>query len=93
MQIHPQDNVLVALQDLEMGQTISFNQCQIRLQQAVPAKHKFTLTALDAGAEVFMYGVLVGKTTQALAPGSRISTDNQTLLIPKFICYFRQHLF
>jgi altronate hydrolase len=76
MQIHPQDNVLVALQDLEMGHTISFNQYTFNLQQAVPAKHKFTISALDAGAEVFMYGVLVGKTTAALAPGTLISTDN-----------------
>jgi altronate hydrolase len=76
MQIHPQDNVLVALQDLEMGQTLSFNSHTITLAQAVPAKHKFTITPLAAGAEVFMYGVLVGKTTGALAPGTLVTTEN-----------------
>lgn len=76
LQIHPKDNVLVALRDLAEGYVVDFNGDTFPLLQAVKAKHKFTISALPQDAEVLMYGVLVGKTNNALAKGERISTEN-----------------
>ncbi|MGN6419850.1 MAG: UxaA family hydrolase [Pseudobacter sp.] len=76
LKIHPKDNVLVALQDLSKGDMIVYNGIGYTLIDDVPAKHKFTTEPLEKGAPVTMYGVLVGKTTDALQPGSRITTSN-----------------
>ncbi|WP_353126897.1 UxaA family hydrolase [Parapedobacter pyrenivorans] len=76
LQIHPHDNVLVALQDLPPGTEITFGDKQLRIISGVKAKHKFTMEALAAGADVRMYGVLVGKTNEALQQGETITTQN-----------------
>ncbi|WP_293915700.1 MULTISPECIES: UxaA family hydrolase [unclassified Sphingobacterium] len=76
LQIHPSDNVLVALRDLQKGTLINWEGQQFELLQDVAAKHKFTISPLAADAEVHMYGVLVGKVNYALQQGELISTDN-----------------
>jgi len=76
LQIHPKDNVLVALADLPSGEQISFNGDCFSLNGPVSAKHKFTLSALEAESEIYMYGVLVGKTNRQLAQGEAITTEN-----------------
>lgn len=70
MQINPDDNVLVALTDLKAGEEIAFNSHHIRLEADIPQKHKFTTHALQQGDEVHMYGVLVGKATEAIPEGA-----------------------
>lgn len=76
LQIHPKDNVLVALQDLQAGQVIDFAGQIIVLVDHIKAKHKFTLADYDKDQEIYMYGVLVGKLNYALPKGSLITVDN-----------------
>ena len=76
LQIHPDDNVLVALQDLPKGQVIEWNNSQIILQDDIRAKHKFFITDLKVDDEVLMYGVLVGKATTPILKGGLMTTDN-----------------
>lgn len=76
IQVFPGDNVLVALTDLAAGETIIYNGEEYLLPGAVPAKHKFVMTALEAGDAVTMYGVLVGKAQNAIPRGGLISTGN-----------------
>lgn len=76
LQIHPSDNVLVALTDLKKGEQISFLNNDYTLQTDVPAKHKFLMQALNEGDEIMMYGVLVGKATQPIAKGEIMHTYN-----------------
>ncbi len=76
LQIHPDDNVLVALRDLPAGFVIDFQGEQFSLLNAVAAKHKFTIGALPQDAPIFMYGVLVGKMNVAVAQGEVITTAN-----------------
>jgi len=75
LRIHPKDNVLVALQDLEQGTVIDFEGQTFPLSAPIAAKHKFSITSLEAGQEIFMYGVLVGKATQHIPQGGPISTE------------------
>jgi altronate hydrolase len=74
LRIHPNDNVLVALQDLTEGTIIEFNGQTFPLLTNVSAKHKFSLVQLQPGDEIFMYAVLVGKATQLIPQGGPIST-------------------
>ena len=76
LQIHHNDNVLVALQDLEEGERISFNDISFNLPYRVKAKHKFTINALSTGSEIIMYGVLVGKSNRDLQQGELLTTEN-----------------
>lgn len=76
LQIHPKDNVLVALQDLEAGQKISFDGMTFDLPNRVKAKHKFTLHDLPANCNIIMYGVLVGRSQTFLAQGEMLTTSN-----------------
>lgn len=76
LQIHPEDNVLVALQDLPKGQVIEWNGEQITLKDDVHAKHKFFIADLAVGAEVLMYGVLVGKAITFIPQGGLMTTEN-----------------
>jgi altronate hydrolase len=76
LQIHENDNVLVALQDLAAGTVINFNGQQFSLSTPVLAKHKFTVDTLTAHDEIYMYGVLVGKATEVIPSGSAITVNN-----------------
>lgn len=76
LQIHPDDNVLVALSDLPAGTVVQHAGRQLQLATAVKAKHKFTLQPLAVGDAVYMYGVLVGKAVQPMAEGEAITTAN-----------------
>lgn len=76
LQIHPSDNVLVALQDMEAGEHIDFNGEHFALLDPIKAKHKFTLKALSLESEIYMYGVLVGKTNRQLERGEGINVNN-----------------
>lgn len=76
VQIHPDDNVLVALRNLPAGEKIEWQGKAITLPQPVNAKHKFSIVDLATGEKVYMYGVLVGKTTQPIPLGGLISTEN-----------------
>ncbi len=76
IQIHPHDNVLVALQHLKAGTAIPWQGGSIVLTTDVPAKHKFSLVQLQPGDPVFMYGVTVGKAEHPIAPGELLTIDN-----------------
>jgi altronate hydrolase len=74
--VHPDDNVLVALTNLEEGETVSFNGDSYTLPGRVPAKHKFVINELQPGDTITMYGVLVGKAQNVIPKGGVITTSN-----------------
>ncbi len=76
LRISPDDNLLVALQDLPKGSRIETSGNSFILPSEVPAKHKFSETSLPAGTQLKLYGVLVGETTKAIEQGERITTQN-----------------
>ena len=76
LQIAPTDNVLVALQDLQKGDQIVFQDQVIVLHDAIGAKHKLAIHPLAPGDAVRMYGVLVGKATASIPSGGLISSEN-----------------
>ena len=76
LKVHPLDNVIVALQDLKPGDAVSLAGTAYRIREAIPAKHKFAGQAFASGDAIIMYGVLVGKATQPIAVGMRISREN-----------------
>ena len=76
LKIHPNDNLLVALTDLEAGQQIKVNGKSLVIRKPVPAKHKFAATDLKSGDHVYMYGSLVGTVTEDIPAGGLLTTEN-----------------
>lgn len=76
IKIHPDDNVLVALTDLHVGQQINYNDKNLQLNHAVPAKHKFAERTFSVGDEIRMYGIVVGTATVPIPAGDPITTQN-----------------
>ena len=70
------DNLVVALQDLEQGETVECEGEIFLIRERVGAKHKFAATDLKIGDSVYMYGVLVGETTRAITKGELVNTRN-----------------
>ena len=76
LQLHPEDNVLVALSDLQAGEQIEFAGTTYELVTRVAAKHKFARRDLAPGDAVVMYGVIVGKAMEPIRRGEAITTRN-----------------
>ena len=76
LKIHPSDNVLVALSDMNAGEKITENGISILLKDNVQAKHKFAINDLKPEDEIIMYGVLVGKALSPIPSGGVIGTHN-----------------
>src|SRR4051812_2101944 len=76
LQIHPDDNVLVALKDLPSGTPVTLKSGNLILQQDIAAKHKFFIRDMMPGEEVIMYGTLVGKVQVPVSTGGLMTTQN-----------------
>jgi altronate hydrolase len=76
IKVNPLDNVLVALQPLQKGQAIVFENSTYLMQEDIAPKHKFYMHDMPEGGEVIMYGVLVGKVTKTVSVGTLMSTQN-----------------
>jgi len=76
LQLNPRDNVLVALQNLSSGESLSFGAVSYTLGSPVSAKHKFATRDLAPGDPILMYGVIVGKAVEPIAKGHALTTRN-----------------
>jgi altronate hydrolase len=76
LQIHPQDNVLVALTNLKKGEQVSVGNRTFLLVSDVPAKHKFATANLQAGDAVQMYGISIGRAVEPVRQGELVTTGN-----------------
>ena len=61
LQVHPSDNVIVALRDLKKGEEIEVNGRPVEIKEPIPLKHKFAAKDFSKGDKIIMYGVEVGQ--------------------------------
>lgn len=76
LQIHPGDNVWVALQNIAAGTAVSNGQQTVTAIRDIAAKHKMAVTLLPKDGPVIMYGVLVGLANEDIPAGELITTKN-----------------
>jgi len=74
--VHPADNVMVALTDLQPGEEAVYQGKTYSPIAFIPAKHKFAINAIITGGDVIMYGVLVGHTTSDILAGGLLTIGN-----------------
>jgi altronate hydrolase len=76
LQLDCRDNVLIALQNLKQGESLTFAGKSYVLASDIPAKHKFAIQDFAPGHPVLMYGVIVGKAVEPICKGQLLTTRN-----------------
>lgn len=76
VQIHPTDNVVVAVEALPAGQEVSIAGSAAVLTQEVPPGHKIAIRRIAAGEPVVKYGFPIGTATESIEPGSWVHSHN-----------------
>ena len=76
IQIHPRDNVAVALEELAPGTQVCVGGASFTVGDAIPFGHKMALTDLKPGDMVYKYGSPIGHATQAVRAGAWIHSHN-----------------
>jgi len=78
LKINPADNVAVAIQALNAGETITIDGQDITVLQDTPAGHKVMLTDLNKGEDIIKYGYPIGHATEDVKKGQWVN-ENQTI--------------
>ena len=76
LKIHPLDNLIVALSDLNKGEIFNIGNKKIKLKTDVKAKHKFAIDNLNLGSQLYLYGVVVAKAIKSISEGEAVNTQN-----------------
>ena len=76
LRIHPSDNIVAALKDLDENTIVNLDGQQLQLKEDIQSKHKFAAIEIELGGELIMYGVLVGKAAVPIKAGAKITVEN-----------------
>lgn len=72
LQLHPKDQVVIALKDLTEGEKIN----RVTIKTPIPRWHKVAVKAIMEGSPVLKYGQVIGFATQSIAPGEWVHVHN-----------------
>ena len=61
LRVHPRDDVLIALRDVQSGETVRSPVEALVATASVPRGHKLAATAIKAGAAIHKYGWPIGR--------------------------------
>ncbi|MCM3550745.1 altronate dehydratase family protein [Alkalihalobacillus clausii] len=90
-QVHPTDNVIVSLKDLQKDQRIQFKEEHIPLSRDVPSGHKIAIRDIAVGEDIVKYGFPIGKASKPIQKGDWVHTDNVVTKLSGTLDYQYQH--
>ena len=73
IQIHPKDNVAVALADLPAGEVLHLSGRDVTLRETIPVGHKIALADLNELDQVIKYGYPIGHVLRRVQSGEWIN--------------------
>ena len=77
LQIHPDDNVVVCLEQLGKGEKITLSDGrEIEAIEDIPAGHKIAIKDIDNGGNVIKYGYAIGHATENICVGRWVHTHD-----------------
>ena len=92
IQIHPGDNVAVALEDIGAKETLTLsNGASVTAAENVARGHKLALAPIPAGAQVIKYGCAIGNAKSDIAPGAWVHTHNVRTGLSEDAAYSYNH--
>lgn len=78
IRLHANDNVLIARQELALGQPLP--ELGVRARAQVPAGHKIAACAITKGEPVRKYDTVIGVADRDIAPGEHVHSHNLKLV-------------
>ncbi len=77
LQIHPDDNVVVCLEQMAKGDKISLSDGrEIEALEEIPAGHKIAIKPVTNGDNIIKYGYAIGHATEDIAVGRWVHTHD-----------------
>ena len=93
VQINSADNVIIALRNLEKGNSLEVGDQTILLQSAIERGHKIAIQPIPAGDKIIKYGYPIGYATQAISVGEHVHVQNVKTGLSELIDYpYEPHL-
>ncbi|MBI4023812.1 MAG: UxaA family hydrolase [Verrucomicrobia bacterium] len=74
--ISPEDNVFVAVADIDAGETFLVNGAAVPVPIRIPLGHKVAARGIPAGEKVVKYGAAIGSATRDISAGDHVHTHN-----------------
>ncbi|MCE3253735.1 MAG: altronate hydrolase [Cellvibrio sp.] len=74
--LHPDDNILVCVKHISVGDRFSIDGETIVSAAAIDVGHKIARRPLNVGDKVYRYGAPIGSMTEAVAPGEHVHMHN-----------------
>ncbi len=77
LQIHPDDNVVVCLEEMKKGESITLsNGNTIEALEDIPAGHKIAIKDVPSGSDIIKYGYAIGHSTEDITIGRWVHTHD-----------------
>lgn len=76
LKLHSDDNVLIAVIPVEIGQVINFDGKDHVAKTAIPKYFKIAAREIHAGEKILKYGMSIGIATKPIAAGEMVHTQN-----------------
>lgn len=76
VQIEPEDNVAVAVQDISAGERVDCSGQEITARNNVLKGHKIALVHIPQGERIIKYAVAIGRSSQDISPGDHVHSHN-----------------
>ncbi len=92
IQIHPNDNVAVMLEDLVKGEKVSAAGGEVVLSEPVQRGHKVALQDIEAGSPVIKYGNVIALATTRIKAGDWVHTHNAKTNLSENDDYVYEHV-
>ena len=75
LQLHPQDQIVIALTDMPKGETIG----TLTTREPIPRWHKVATRLIAKDTPVYKYGQIIGYATRRIPPGKWVHTHNLSM--------------
>lgn len=80
LRIHPQDNVVTVLHDIESGSSIDIGDGALSepvvVREEIPFGHKVAIRTIASGEHVIKYGASIGVAVADILPGEHVHLHN-----------------
>jgi len=76
LHIHPNDNVVVALQPISAGAELEVNATPLKVQADIPQGHKIATVPITKGEHIIKYGYSIGLAKEEIEPGQHVHSYN-----------------
>jgi hypothetical protein len=76
IQLHPEDNVQIVVEQIEPGDLFVVNNRLINATESIAIGHKIAGQLIGAGQKIIKYGVPIGSATAPIKTGAHIHLHN-----------------